>query len=358
MITMKSKSDCRFDVLSLGEVMLRFDPGIGRIRSTRQFSVWEGGGEYNVARGLRRVFGQRAAVVTGIVKNEVGLLLEDLILQGGVDLSLAKWFDYDGYGHAIRNGLNFVERGFGVRGAVGCSDRGHSASSKIKPGDIDWDHIFGELGVRWFHTGGIYAALSSDSCAVTLEAMKSAKKHGTIVSYDLNYRASLWQQRGGLAECCAVNRMLAPFVDVMIGFPGLLGVEMDNQDQPNLDVNGFKALIAERVVQFPNIKAFSSTVRQVTSASQNDWSSVCWGQGEFYQSKAIANLDILDRIGGGDGFAAGLIYGLLEEYDLQLALEYGNAHGALVMTTPGDNSMVSLAEVEDLLSGVSGVTQR
>ncbi len=358
MLTIKSKSDCRYDILSLGEVMLRFDPGEERIKSTRHFRVWEGGGEYNVARGLSKVFEQRAALVTGIAKNEIGLLLEDLILQGGVDISHSKWFDYDGYGHSVRNGLNFVERGFGVRGAVGCSDRGHSATSKIKPGDIDWDYIFGELGVRWFHTGGIFAALSSEAHEVALEAMMSAKKFGTIVSYDLNYRASLWQKRGGLEQCCAVNRALAPYVDVMIGFPGLLGIELEGESQNNLDTLGFEKLINKSIEQFPNLKVFSSTVRQVKSASQNDWSAVSWGDSKFYQSNAISNLEILDRVGGGDGFAAGLIYGLMEKDDLQLAVEYGNAHGALAMTTPGDNSMASLTEVECLLAGSSGVTLR
>ena len=358
MLTIKETTQCHYDILSLGEVMLRFDPGEERIRSTRHFRVWEGGGEYNVARGLRRCFRQRAAVVTGIANNDIGLLLEDLILQGGVDTSLAKWFEYDGFGQSVRNGLNFTERGYGIRGAVGCSDRGHSATSKIKPGDIDWDYIFGTLGVRWFHTGGIYAALSDDSYHVALEAMKSAKKYGTIVSYDLNYRASLWANRGGLKKCQAVNKALAPFVDVMIGFPGLLGIDMETEDQTTLDVSGFEGLITKATQQFTNLKVFSSTVRHVTSASQNDWSAICWGHSNFYRSDAISNLDILDRVGGGDGFAAGLIYGLLEKGDLQMAVEYGNAHGALSMTTPGDNSMVSLSEVEGFMSDGGGKTQR
>ena len=358
MLTIKSNSESHYDILSLGEVMLRFDPGEERIRSTRHFRVWEGGGEYNVARGLRRCFGQRAAVVTGIAKNEIGYLLEDLILQGGVDSSLIKWFEYDGMGRSVRNGLNFTERGFGVRGAVGCSDRGHSATSQIKSGDIDWDYIFGKLGVRWFHTGGIYAALSDDSYNVVFEAMQAAKKHGTIVSYDLNYRASLWERNGGLKQCQKVNQTLAPLVDVMIGFPALLGIEPEVEGQDNLDCHAFKKLIAKAVAKFPNLKVFSSTVRQVTSASQVDWSAIGWSDSTFYQSDSIPNLTILDRVGGGDGFAAGLIYGLMEKNDPQMAVEYGNAHGALAMTTPGDNSMVSLPEVEALVSGGIGRTQR
>ena len=176
MLKTKSSSNCSYDILSLGEVMLRLDPGAERIRSARNFRVWEGGGEYNVARGLRRCFGQRAAVVAGIAKNEVGYLLEDLILQGGVDNRLLQWFDYDGIGRTVRNSLNFTERGFGVRGATGCSDRGHGASAKIKPGDIDWGHIFGNLGVRWFHTGGIYAALSEDIARCCCRSHASGQK--------------------------------------------------------------------------------------------------------------------------------------------------------------------------------------
>ncbi len=358
MLNIKSVTECRYDILSLGEVMLRLDPGEERIRGARQFRVWEGGGEYNVARGLRRCFGQRAAIVTGIAKNEIGYLLEDLIFQGGVDSSFVKWFGYDGIGRSVRNGLNFTERGFGVRGVVGCSDRGHSATSQIKPGDIDWDTIFGKLGVRWFHTGGIYAALSDDSYNVTIEAIQAAKKHGTIISFDLNYRASLWQDRGGLERCQEVNRSLAPMVDVMIGFPELLGVKLDQATQDQLDCEDFEQLISNAVAQFPNLKIFSSTVRQAKSASEIDWSAVGWGDSNFYRAEGIPDLAIMDRIGGGDSFAAGLIYGLMVKDDIQTALEYGNAHGALAMTTPGDNSMASLSEVEAVMIDGKGRTQR
>src|SRR5712671_1708839 len=204
----KSKSECRWDMMSLGEVMLRLDPGEGRIATTRQFTVWEGGGEYNVARGLKRCFGLDTALVTAIAENPVGRLLQDLLYQGGVDQSLIRWVDYDGVGRTVRNGLNFTERGFGVRAALGCSDRGHTAVSQLKPGDIDWENIFGTLGARWFHAGGIFCALSQTTPQVAREAMEAAKRTGTIVSYDLNYRGSLWNSIGGKSKAQEVNRSL------------------------------------------------------------------------------------------------------------------------------------------------------
>lgn len=356
-LTVKAKSACRYDVLSLGEVMLRLDPGEGRTRTSRQFRAWEGGGEYNVARGLRRCFGQRAAVVTSFAANEVGLLLEDLILQGGVDTSLIRWVEYDGIGRTVRNGLNFTERGFGIRGAVGCSDRGHTAASQLKAGDIDWDHIFGELGVRWFHTGGIFAALSETTGSVVIEAAKTAKQYGTLVSYDLNYRPSLWKGFGGLEKCREINREIAEYVDVMIGneedFTACLGFEVEGADEnlTDLDVSSFQAMINRAVKEFPNFKATATTMRGVRTATVNDWGAMCWVDGQFYTSAHRPSLEILDRVGGGDSFASGLIYGLMELDDPQLAVEYGAAHGALAMTTPGDTTMASLSEVEKIVAG-------
>jgi len=358
-LKIKPAEECRFDIVSLGEVMLRLDPGESRIRRARSFDVWEGGGEYNVARGLRRAFDQRASVITGAVKNELGYLLEDLILQGGVDTSLIRWFDFDGIGRDVRNGLNFTERGFGIRGAVGCSDRGHTATAQIKPGDIDWDHLFGELGVRWLHTGGIFAALSEDAFAVTLEAMEAAKKYGTVVSYDLNFRASLWKSRGGIEACYEANQKLAEYVDVMIGFPGLLGItDPSTESKEIFDADDFKKIIQRTVERFPNIKAIGSTIRVETTASSNDWSAISWLEGEFYQSISLADLEVLDRVGGGDSFAAGYIYGLMVEQDCQQAVDYGIAHGALAMTTPGDNSMASLDEIKKVIAGNSSQTDR
>lgn len=363
-LQVRPADECRFDILSLGEVMLRLDPGEGRIRTTRQFRAWEGGGEYNVARGLRRCFGQRAALVSAFARNDVGLLLEDFILQGGVDTSLIQWRDYDGIGRTVRNGLNFTERGFGVRGAVGCSDRGNTATSQLKAGDVDWEHIFGTLGVRWFHTGGIFAALSETTGAVAIEAAEAAHRHGTIVSYDLNYRPSLWKGFGGLDQCQAINREIAKHVDVMIGneedFTACLGFEIEGVDDnlTDLDTASFERMIDKAVGDFPNFKATATTMRGVKSASVNDWSAMSWVDGQFYQSTKRDDLEIMDRVGGGDSFASGFIYGLLVLGDPQQAVEYGAAHGALAMTTPGDTTMASLAEVEKLVAGAGARVDR
>lgn len=354
----KPAEACRYDILSLGEVMLRLDPGEGRIRTARSFKAWEGGGEYNVARGLRRCFGQRAAVVTAFAKNEVGLLMEDFILQGGVDTSLIQWVDYDGIGRTVRNGINFTERGFGIRGAVGCSDRGNTAASQLKANDIDWEYIFGTLGVRWFHTGGIFAALSETTAEVVIEAAMTAKKYGTIVSYDLNYRPSLWKGFGGLEKCREVNREIARYVDVMIGneedFTACLGFELEgaNDNLTDLEVDAFKKMIATAIKEFPNFKATATTLRGVKTATVNDWGAIGWVDGEFYTATHRPNLEIMDRVGGGDSFASGFIYGMMILQDPAKAIEYGAAHGALAMTTPGDTTMASLAEVEKIVGGV------
>ena len=364
MIEIKPADDCQFDILSLGEVMLRLDPAEGRVRTARQFTAWEGGGEYNVARGLSRCFGLRAALVSAFVDNEVGHLLENFILAGGVDMNHVKWFPFDGVGRSSRNGLNFTERGFGVRPALGTSDRGHSAASLLKPGDIDWDHLFGEQGVRWFHTGGIFAALSDTSPAVIREALAAAKQHGTVTSYDLNYRDSLWSSFGGRENCQRVNRELAPLVDVMIGneedFTACLGLNVQGVDSEmsQLPIEGFQAMIQQASEQFPNLQIVATTMRTVKTATVNDWCAVCWQGGELFESIKRPNLEILDRVGGGDSFASGLIFGFLSELDPQQAVEYGAAHGALAMTTPGDTSMANRAEVEALMAGKSARVKR
>ncbi len=356
-LDIKSSESCRFDLVSLGEIMLRLDPGEGRVRTARSFQAWEGGGEYNVARGLRKCFGLRTGVVTAFADNEVGHLIEDFVLQGGVDTSFVKWTPYDGIGRTVRNGLNFTERGFGIRGAVGVPDRGNTAASQLKVGDIDWDKVFGEAGARWFHTGGIFAALSATTPDVVIEAVQAAKRHGTIVSYDLNYRPSLWSSIGGHAKAQEVNREIAKFVDVMIGneedFTACLGFEVDGVDKNigNIEVENFKKMIERAVAEFPNFKATATTLREVHTATVNDWSAIVWHDGKFHESIKFPRLEILDRVGGGDSFASGLTYGFLSTNDPAQAVNYGAAHGALAMTTPGDTSMATLKEVEKVMGG-------
>ena len=362
--TVKPKAGCRFDLVSLGEVMLRLDPGPGRITTTRSFEVWEGGGEYNVARGLKRCFGLDTAVVTALVDNPVGRLVQDLIYQGGVDQSHLRWVEDDGVGRTARNGLNFTERGFGLRAAVGCSDRGHTAISQLEPGDVDWDALFGREGARFFHTGGIFAALSETTPLVAKEAMQAARKHGTVVSYDLNYRPSLWKSIGGQKRAQEVNRELAPFVDVMLGneedFTAALGFEVPGLDEhlSALDPANFARMMEKAVAAFPNFKAVGTTLRNANTATQNDWGAVLFCQGRLYQARTRESLEIFDRVGGGDSFASGLIYGFLAGKDPQWAVECGAAHGALAMTTPGDTTMVSLAEVERVMMGGTARVQR
>lgn len=363
-LELRKKEECKYDMISLGEIMLRLDPGDSRIRTSRSFRVWEGGGEYNVARGLRRCFGLKTAAVTSLADNEVGRLVEDFMLQGGVDTSLIKWVKYDGIGRTVRNGLNFTERGYGIRGALGVSDRGNTAASQLKVGDIDWEYIFGELGVRWFHTGGIFAALSDTTADVVIEAVKTAKKYGTVVSYDLNYRPSLWSSIGGQAKAQEVNKEIAKYIDVMIGneedFTACLGFEIEGNDEnlKELNLDGYIKMIEKAAKVYPNFKAVATTLRTVRSATVNDWSAVCWSDGEICRGLDLKGLEIYDRVGGGDSFASGLIYGLMETGDLQTAVNYGVAHGALAMTTPGDTSMATKAEVERIVNGAGARVQR
>jgi len=355
----RGREECRWDAASLGEIMLRFDPGEGRVRTARSFHVWEGGGEYNVIRGLRRCFGQRTTVITAAPENDLGLLLEDLILQGGVDTSYLKWYPYDGIGRDVRLGLNFTERGFGVRGALGVSDRANSAASRLAAGDVDWRRLFETEGVRWFHCGGIYAALSETTPELIIEAMKWARRTGTIVSYDLNFRSSLWKAVGGAGRAREVNREIAKYVDVMIGneedFTAALGFRVQGvtEQVTALDPAAFKAMIGEVVSEFPNFKAVATTLREVRSATVNDWGAILCCEDRFYEATQRKSLEIFDRVGGGDSFASGLVYGFLSGKGPQECVEYGAAHGALAMTTPGDTSMASRAEVEALVKGGS-----
>lgn len=356
-ITYRKPEDCTYDIISMGEVMLRLDPGPGRIHTARRFDVWEGGGEYNVARGLRRCFGKRAGVITALADNPIGRLVEDFILQGGVCTKHIKWVPYDGIGKTVRNGLNFTERGYGIRGAVGCSDRGHTAASQITPDSFDWDEIFGKEGVRHFHTGGIFAALGEHTPETVITALKTAKKYGTITSYDLNYRPSLWKGIGGKERAQEVNKELAKYVDIMIGneedFTASLGFEVEGVDEnlSALPIDSFKRMIERAVKTYPNFQAVATTLRTVRTASINDWGAICWYEGKFHEAKHRERLEIFDRVGGGDSFASGFVYGMMTFVDAAKAIEYGAAHGALAMTTPGDTTMATKAEVEKLVGG-------
>lgn len=356
-LQIKSKENCRWDAAALGEIMLRLDPGEGRIRTARSLQVWEGGGEYNVVRGLRRCFGLQTTVVTAITDNEVGHLLEDLMLQGGVDLSHVRWRPFDGLGWDSRVGLNFTERGFGVRGAVGCSDRGHAAAALLKKGEIDFDKLFSAEGVRWFHCGGIFAGLSASTPDVVKDAMLSARANNTIISYDLNFRPSLWKSHGGSKKAIEVNREIAGLVDVMIGneedFTAALGFEVAGLDPTcsNIDPSNFKKMIEQVIKEYPNLKAVATTLRQARTATVNDWGAVLYYDGEFYSAVERPRMEILDRVGGGDSFASGLIFGFLSGKNPEQCVNYGAAHGALAMTTPGDTSMATLKEVEKLVAG-------
>jgi 2-dehydro-3-deoxygluconokinase len=350
-LNIKAKQSCVWDLVSLGEVMLRLDPGDQRISTSRQFRAWEGGGEYNVARGLKRCFGLETAVVTAFADNPIGRLVEDLMFQGGVNQRYVRWVPYDGVGRTVRNGLNFTERGFGIRAALGCSDRGHTAISQIKPGEIDWAQIFVKDGARWFHTGGIFCALSESTPLVALEAINAAKNAGTIISYDLNYRPSLWKSIGGKSKAQEVNRSIASHVDMILGneedFTAALGFEVKGLDEEHskLDHDSFREMIAKVVETFPNIEVIATTLRNAKTATVNDWGAMCYYDGRFYQAPVRENLEIYDRVGGGDSFASGLIYGFLSGKDPQWSVECGAAHGALAMTTPGDTAMASLGEV-------------
>ena len=357
-ITLKAAESCRWDCVSLGEVMLRLDPGEERIHTARNFRAWEGGGEYNVARGLRRCFGMRTAVVTAFAKNPVGQLLEDLILQGGVDTSLIRWVPYDGIGRTVRNGLNFTERGFGVRAAVGCSDRGHTAIASCQPGDFDWNNIFAENGSRWLHTGGIFAALSASSASVAKAAVEAAKASGTVVSYDLNYRESLWKGIGGKAKAQEVNRELVSSVDVLFGneedFSAALGVAIEgaSDDFSRLEITSYQSMLHRVAELCPNLKLIASTLRTARTATNNDWGAIALHEGKIIHVPQRP-MEILDRVGGGDSFASGLIYGFLADKGAEWAVQCGVAHGALAMTTPGDTSMATLSEVESVMRGGS-----
>jgi 2-dehydro-3-deoxygluconokinase len=346
----------KYDAVALGEVMLRLDPGEERIRTARNFKVWEGGGEYNVIKGLKKCFGLNTAMITALAENETGFLLEDLIMQGGVDTELICWKETDGVGKKCRNGINFTEKGFGIRGMLGCSDRANTAVSQLKAEDIDFDRIFGEMGVQWLHTGGIFAALSPNSVDIIERAIEKAHQYGATVSYDLNFRASLWSEMGNADQIIALNRRIASKVDVLIGneseFSVCLGIkEPENPDktQDVLNQKGFEYVLLETKKQYKNLKAIAAVLHQSESASKTSLVGVGLMQQKIYRSKSFYDIDVFDAVGAGDAFGSGVIYGLMKLNDMQAGLDYGVANSAYVMTTPGDTTMAKKYELDAVL---------
>ena len=340
MLTIRSKSECRWDLVSLGEVLLRFDPGDERIHSARSFRVWEGGGEYNVARNLAKCFGMETSIVTALADNQIGRLVEDLVSQGGVDVSRIVWRETDGISRTSRNGMYFMERGFGQRPPTGCSDRANTAISQLRPGEIDWKEIFGRLGVRWFHTGGIFAALSETTRQVAADAMKAARDAGTLVSYDLNYRDSLWSSRGGRDAATKLNRELLDLADVAFG------VEDFDARLSEFSADAFRRAADAMMSRHTSLKLVATTLRDVHSASRHSIGGVCLTADAVSEGIRFENTDVLDRVGSGDAFASGLIYGSLTERSTQDAANIATASAALSLSSPGDGLAATLAEIE------------
>jgi len=359
-LNIKSAAECKFDLMSLGECMIRLSPpGHQRIELTPYFEAYAGGGEYNVAYALSR-YGLRTSWTSRLVDNPLGAFIRNHAQASGMDLSEVVWVPYDGAGRKDRIGLNFTEVGIGVRASVTMYDRGYTAVSHMKSGDVDWKRIFGERKVRWFHTGGIFAALS-DSCAeVTTESMKAAHEAGTITSYDLNFRSKLWSSE----KAIEVTKGVVPYIDVLIGneedFQKVLGFKVEGADEnlKKLPVEGYKRMVKEVVSKYPHIKAVGTTLREVVSGLVNNWSAIMYYDGQFYESRRYENLEIEDRVGGGDGFCSGTIYGFLTGLTPQECVEMGAAHGALLQTTRGDTSMVTMDEIKHVMKGGSARIKR
>jgi 2-dehydro-3-deoxygluconokinase len=353
-------SDCEYDVLALGECMLRLSPpNHQRIELTPIFEAYAGGGEYNVAYALAR-YGLRSGWISRLVDNPIGHFIRNHAQTSGMDLSEVVWVPYDGIGRTDRIGINFTEVGIGVRASTSIYDRGNTAVAHMKPGTIDWERIFTKRKVRWFHTGGVFAALS-DSCAeVVLEAMKAAHEARTIVSYDLNYRSKLWSVKKSIE----VTKYLVPYIDVIIGneedFQKSLGCEVHgmNENLTTLHVEVYKEMVKSIIAKNPHFQIIGTTLREVTSGLLNNWSAIMYYDGKFYQSKKYENLEIEDRVGGGDGFCSGIMYGLLNGLAPQECVEMGAAHGALLQSTRGDTSMITMEEIKYVMNGGSARIKR
>jgi len=356
----KDAKDCRFDLVSLGEVMVRLSPpGHGRIEFSPTLEVWAGGGEYNVAYALSRL-GLRTGFASRLVDNPVGRILLNHGRSVGVDMSHVAMAKYDGVGRVDRVGLNFTEVGTGVRGSVTMYDRGHSAASNLKPGMIDFNKLFKQEGARWLHTGGIFTALSEGTAAVCKEALTAARQNGTIISYDLNFRSKLWNSQ----KARQVTKELVPLIDCLIGneedFQKVLGFEVPGVDEnlSALDTSAYKKMVENVVKAYPNVKVVGTTLREVKSGLVNNWSAILYVDGKFYESRRFDNLEIEDRVGGGDGFSSGFAYGFLMGKTPQECVDLGAAHGALLQTTRGDSSQIDLEELTHVFKGGSARIKR
>ena len=354
-LEIKAAGDCEFDLVSLGECMIRLSPpGHGRIEFAPSLEVWVGGGEYNVAYALARL-GLRTGWIGGLNTSPMGSIIKGHTQAAGVDLSHAVMRPYDGVGAVDRIGLNFSEVGTSKRASTTLYDRGHSATAGMEPGDVDWHELFHKRGVRWFHTGGIFSALSEGTRKVVAEAVQAANEAGTIVSYDLNFRSKLWTSE----QAIETTKPLVPYIDCLIGneedFQKVLGYEVQgvDVDKGEIDTSAFKSMVDRVVADYPNIKVVGTTLRGVKTALVNDWSAIMWHNGTFYDGPSFPNLEIEDRVGGGDGFASGFAFGFLAGMEPQECVDLGVAHGALLMSTRGDTSQINLEELNRIAAGGS-----
>jgi 2-dehydro-3-deoxygluconokinase len=360
MLNIRPASDCKYDLVSLGECMIRLSPpGYGRIEFAPTLEVWVGGGEYNVSYALARL-GLRTAWVGGLNSSPMGAIIRNHARAVGMDVSHAVERKWDGVGKKDRIGLNFSEVGTSKRASTTLYDRGHSATAGIKPGEINWKKLFNEDGVRWFHTGGIFSALSDSTRQVVAEAVKAAHEAGTVVSYDLNFRSKLWKSE----EAIATTKPLIPYVDALIGneedFEKVLGYHAEGVDveKNEMDTAAFKKMVERVVQEHPNVKVVGTTLRGVKTALVNDWSAILYTDGKFYDGQQFNDLEIEDRVGGGDGFASGFAYGFLTDQSPQQCVNLGVAHGALLMSTRGDTSQITLEELLHTAAGGSARIKR
>ena len=354
------QDQCQLDFLSLGSVVHRLDPGVLPFRRCKSLEVHVSGGEYNAAANLASCFGKQTGVATAMVDNGIGELVQSRIREMGVR-PFYKHFEHDGV-RGPNIATVYSDRGQGVRPPVVFYNRANEAGALLKPGDFDWQSIFAG-GVRWFHSGGIFAALGGQTADLIVEGMQAARSSGTITSFDLNYRGKLWKTLdGGEARGREMMQTIAANVDVLIGneedLQKSLGIQgQDVEKSSKLDPQAFFSMIEQVKQQYPNVKAVATTLREVKSTNRHNWGAVLWLDGETFVTPTM-ELDVIDRIGGGDGFCSGLIYGLLSGRKPEEALRLGWAHGALLTTFPGDVSMATLPEVEALAEGGSARVQR